>query len=114
MLVVQLYMIGAEPGQRRLEAGADLLFELSAGGGNTGPELRGDHDLIANGSEGTTDQLLVSTSGVALGGVEEGAAQVESLTHQVNRLVVTNAGAVPMAEAHTAEADRRNLQPAGA
>jgi hypothetical protein len=73
-------------------------------------ELRGDHGLVADGCQRPANQPLVLTSGVTLRGVVKGAAQVEGLAHQVDRLVVAHPGPVSVAEPHAAEADGRNLQ----
>jgi hypothetical protein len=73
-------------------------------------ELRGDHDLVADGCQRPADQPLVLTGGVALRGVVKGAAQVERLAHQVDRLVVAHPRPVSVAEPHAAESDRRDFQ----
>ena len=75
-------------------------------------ELRGDHDLVAEGRQGLAHQFLVRERTVGLGGVEEGDAALEGRPDQRDRLLPVGRRAVTIAEPHAAEADRRDFQTA--
>jgi hypothetical protein len=67
------------------------------------PELRGDDDLIANGSQGVSHELLVRERTVDLRRVEERHAEVHCLPDQRDRLVPVERGAAMVAQTHAAE-----------
>ena len=76
------------------------------------PELRGDDDLITNGGERVSHELLVGERSIGLRRVEERHAEVRRLPDQRNRLVPVQSGAAVVAQAHAAKPERRYLQPA--
>ena len=75
-------------------------------------ELGGDHDLVAEGRERLADQVLVGERPVDFGGVEEGYAALDRRADQRDRSPRVVRGAIGEAQAHAAEADRRNLEAA--
>lgn len=110
MLVVELHAIRAQPRERRLEVGAHLLAELFPHRASVDAELRGDCDLVTNRGQSAADQLLVGAGGVPLGGVEEGAAEIERLAHQLDRLALADPRSIAVAEPHGPEPDGRQLE----
>jgi hypothetical protein len=76
------------------------------------PELRGDDDLITNGSERVAHELLVRERAVDLHRVEERHPEVHGVPDQRNRLAPIQDGAAVVAQAHAAEPDRRDSQAA--
>ena len=76
------------------------------------PELRGDDDLITNGSERVSHELLVRERAIRLRRVEERHAEVHRIPDQRNRLVPVQSGAAVVAQTHAAKPERRYLQPA--
>src|SRR3974390_1000836 len=73
-------------------------------------ELRGDDDLIADRCQRPADQSLILACGVTFSGVVKGAAQVERLAHQIDRLVLVRRRPVSVTEPHRAQTDRRDFQ----
>src|SRR3954451_25494186 len=116
MQLIEIYVVGAEATQRRLEGAQNVLARvahvprLSARWEET---LRGDDELLATRTKPLTDQFL-SATGLAAGGterigvgrVEERDARIGSGVHDRERgLVVTL-----IAESHRAEAQAGDLQ----
>ena len=82
VLVEQVDGVGAQPPQRAVDGGADVLGPAGDAGlvavlveGEA--ELGGDDDLVADRLERLADELLVVERAVDLGGVEEGDAAVD-------------------------------------
>src|SRR5207244_5876444 len=67
------------------------------------PELGGDHNLPAEGSEGFAHQLLVREGAVNFGGVEDRDATLHSLADQGDPVLFVHGRAVAEAHAHAAE-----------
>ena len=115
MLVEEIDPIGLEPLQRcvgdfadvrrsAVESGLLAVLELE-------PELRRDHDLIANGRERFADELFVRERPVGFGRVEERDAAVDGGANDREALVTTGGWPVAEADAHAPEAECRHLQP---
>ena len=96
VLVVQVDVVGAQPGQAGLHRRADgrgAAVGGHAGVGEAHTELGGDHHIAADRLQRLTDQLLVvgdgavgADAGVALSGVEEGVADLPCCPDDLNRL----------------------------
>jgi hypothetical protein len=119
MLIEEVDVVGLEPAQRAFDhfanalrpavpLGADLLAALDAKA-----EFGRDHDLVAAPFQRSAQQLLVGERPVDLGGVEEGAAELDCAMKRRNRLALVRR-AIGLAHAHAAEADRGNLEPLAA
>jgi hypothetical protein len=113
VLVVQVDRLDPEPLERALGALTDPLRPtvhhlLTAI--HPEPELRGDHDPVADGGEGLSHELLVREGAVHLGGIEERDAAFDGLTDERDHLRPIRCPTVGHAHAHAAEADRRDLQ----
>ena len=119
VLVEEIDMIGLQPTERPVDGlanrprpavafGADLLaaFEAEA-------EFRRDDDLVAPILQRPADELLVGERAIALGGVEERAAELDRPMKRRDRLAFVSR-AVGLAHAHAAEADRGHLEPLAA
>jgi len=78
------------------------------------PELGGDHHLFPHGREGLAYELFVDEGSIDLGGVEEGDTEINGGTDEVDAVLLGDVETIGMAEAHAAQADRRDLQSAGA
>ena len=73
-------------------------------------EFRGEHDLVADGSERLAHQLLVAERAVGLGGVEEGDAALDSRADEGDRFRFVRRWPIALAEAHAAQAEGRDRQ----
>src|SRR6266542_4941022 len=73
-------------------------------------ELRGDHDLAAEGRQRLAHELLVRERPVDLGGVEEGDAVLDRRTDEREHLLLVCRRAVAKAHSHAAEPDGRDLE----
>ena len=71
--------------------------------------LGGQHHPIAAIADGAADQLLVLVRPVHVGGVEQIDAEVERAVDRGDRLGLVG-GAVELAHAHAAEAERRDFE----
>ena len=117
VLVVEVDDLDAEPLQRAVD---DVLDGLGTTGDpptrltflrvDVPAELRGDHDLVAVGREGLTDELLVVIGAVDLRSVEEGDTEVHCGPEQRDHLLPVGPVAVATAHAHAAEPDGRDVQ----
>ena len=76
------------------------------------PELRGNDDLITNGSERVAHDLLVRERPIDLRRVEERHSEVHRLPDQPNGLVPGQSGTAVVAQAHAPKPERRYFQPA--
>jgi hypothetical protein len=118
VLVEQVDAVGPEPPERVLDGAPDRLgpavealrpaagldtFEIPA-------ELRRDHDLVANGLERLTDELLVRERTVHLRGVEEPDAAIDRGADHRDHLLRVTRRAVAEAHRHAAEAELRDLE----
>ena len=115
VLVEQVDRVGAQSLQRALDAAADRLGAAveRARSDRTlqvEPELRRDHDLVADRLERLADELLVGERAVDLRGVEEGDAAVDGGADQRDHLLLVRGRTEGVAHAHAPEADRRDLQ----
>src|SRR5580693_2248992 len=85
----------------------DLLARL---GIDLEAELGGDYDLVADRRQSLPDNLLIGEGTIDLGGVEEGHAAFRRIPDQLDGILFAERMAIAGVEAHTAEADGRNLQ----
>jgi len=76
------------------------------------PELGGDDDLVANGGQSVSHELLVRERAIDLRRVKERHTEVHRLPDQGDRLVPVQRGAAVVTQTHTAQPQRRHLQPA--
>src|SRR4051794_34842899 len=119
VLVEQVDGLGAQPAQRTLDRGADVLRPAGDAGLLTvlvkgEAELRRDDDAVADRLQRLADQLLVVERAVHLGRVEEGDATVDRRPEEGDHLLAWRSGAEGLAHSHAAEAERGHLQGAGA
>ena len=117
VLVVEVDVVDAEPLQRGVARGADVLgAAVDADPGAVGEplvaELGGQLDLVAAAGDRPADELLVGERAVHVGGVEEGHAEVERSVDggEAGRLV---GAAVELRHAHAAEAERGDVEGGG-
>ena len=106
--VVQVDVVHAEPGQRRLAGPLDVVVlaaddPVRVAAGPVDAELRGQLHLVAAARDAAADQHLVVAGAVDVGGVEEGDAEVQGAVDGRDRLVPVG-GAVPLAHPHAAQA----------
>jgi hypothetical protein len=73
-------------------------------------ELRGDDDLLAEGRERLTEQLLVRERAVGLGRVEERDAALDGSADNGNGILPVGGGAVGRAQAHRSITERRDFE----
>jgi hypothetical protein len=89
-----------------LDGGADVLRSAVQSGGaatvKAEPELGGDHHLVPHGREGLAYELFVGERSIDLGGVEEGDAEIDGGTDEVDAVLLGDVETVGMAEAHAA------------
>jgi hypothetical protein len=76
VLVVQVDVVGAQPGQGALDGGADVGWCAVAAGMGEDAELRGHHDLVTATLQCLADEFLAVEGAVDLGGVEVGDTQL--------------------------------------
>jgi hypothetical protein len=110
VLIIQLYVIRPQPRQRPIEVGPNPAAQLRARKRACHMELRGDDDLIADRRQRPADQPLILACGVTLSSVVKGAAQIEGLAHQIDRLVFVRRRPVSVTEPHRAQTDSRDFQ----
>lgn len=98
---------GDLPDVRRTAVESALLacFELE-------PELRRDHDSIAEWGERFADELFVGERPIGFSGIEEGDAAFNRRSNQRDALLLLNRRSVAKAESHAAEPERRDFQAA--
>jgi hypothetical protein len=110
VLVEQVDGLHVQPAQGVLDRRLDVLGPAVQPGRPAAvegePELGGDDDLLAHGSQGLADELLVGERAVHLGGVEEGDAEVDGGANERDALLLVDGWAVAVAESHAAQADR--------
>jgi hypothetical protein len=98
VLVVQVDVVGAEPGQRALDRGADVGAAVHHTGPAAGmgdePELGRQHHLIAAVPDGLPDDFLAVERSVDLGGVDVGDTQLERPVDGSDRLGVVQTALV--------------------
>ena len=107
VLVVEVDRLDAEPLQRAVAAGADVLrpaVDAEEGALRVAhvPELRREDDLVAPLPDRAADELLVLPGAVHVGGVEERDAEVERAVDRGDRLGVVAPG-VELRHPHAAE-----------
>jgi len=79
VLVVQVDVIGAQPGEGAFDRGADVRRAAVEGAGTAAgvrnhAELGGQHDVVAAALDRPADEFLIGERPVDLGGVNEGDA----------------------------------------
>jgi hypothetical protein len=118
VLIQQVDAFHVQPPQRVLDGGADVLRSAvqsaRAAAVEAEPELGGDHHLVPHGRESLADELFVDERSIDLGGVEEGYAEIDGGTDEVDAVLLGDVKTVGMAEVHASQAHRRDLQSAGA
>jgi hypothetical protein len=119
MLIEQVDAVGPQPLQRSLDDIADMLgpavepdhravrIELEA-------ELGGDDHLIPNGFERLANEHFVGERPVALGGVKERDSTLVGGADHGDPVALVGGWPQPEAQAHAAEAERRNGEAAEA
>ena len=119
VLVEEINGVDPQPLERRLGDLLDVLGPAvqpgpagSAVGVELEPELRGDHDLPAEGRKRLADELFVREGAVDLGGVEEGHAPFDRGPDHLDHLAAVRRRAVRKAHPHAAESHGRNLETA--
>ena len=116
VLVVQVDAVGAEPLQRPLKRGADVIRAAvqvvgTAAGVGDEAELGGEYDLVAAILDRPSDKLLVGERPVDLGGVDERHPQVERSMDGADGLgIVTARPAVSVGHAHGTQTDAGHVQ----
>ena len=110
VLVEQVDDVGAQPPQRAVDRGADVLgpaadAALVAVVVEGEAELRRDDDLVADRRESLPDDLLVLERSVDLGRVEERDAVVDRLAQEGDHGRPLRRRAEALADTHAAEAD---------
>jgi hypothetical protein len=120
VLIEEIDRIDVEPFQRALRDLLDVLrpavhAELFALAGRVEfePELRGDHQPVAERGERLAHELFVHERAVRLRGVEERDAELDRRAEERDHLPSVRRLAVRGRRPHTAEPDRRNLRAAG-
>jgi len=106
--VVQVEVVDAEPGQRRLAVAADAVgagIDVHAVLVADDPDLAGQHHLVASAGDRPTDQFLVVAGAVAHRGVQQGDADLDRAVHGGDGLLVVGR-AIGLGHAHAAQADR--------
>src|SRR5207245_5813871 len=86
-----------------VEAILSAAFELE-------PELRRDHDLIANRGERLADELLVREGPVGFGGVEERDAAFDGQPDERDHLLLVCRRTVAKTHRHAAQPESRRFQ----
>ena len=116
VLVVEIDVVGPQPGQRRI-AGLPHVLRPAVDGARGRilgvahvAELGGDDRLVAARPQGPAEEDLVGEGPVHVGGVEEGQAQIEGAVDGGDRLVVVT-GTVELGHAHAAETLARHDEP---
>ncbi len=114
MLVVEVDGFDAEPLQRTFGDLSNVVGPttddlLAVSTAHLESKLGGDHHLIAKGLQRLADHLLVGRA-VDLRGVEEGDPAFDSRTYQGDPGGLVDGRTVAVAEAHAAQAQRRDLQ----
>jgi hypothetical protein len=119
VLVEEVDAVGPEALQHALGRGLDVLgtavqpgFLLPRLQVDVPPELRGDHDLAADGREGLAHELLVRERAVHLGGVEERDAPLHGGPDEGDHLLRVRGRTVPEAHPHAAEPEGRHREAA--
>ena len=95
VLVEQVNPVGAQPLQRFLCNLANILraaIKAITGPSVFKPELGCNDDLVADGGKRLTKQFLIIARPVGFGGVEEGNAEINGVTEQRDRFVLSVAG----------------------
>jgi hypothetical protein len=101
MLVEQIDHLDPQPAQRCIGDLRDLLGAAVEPDRpavlDAPPELRGDHDLVAQRREGLTDEFFVDVGAVDLGGIEERDVALDRATqHADHGVAVAGVGAVAL------------------
>jgi hypothetical protein len=111
--LVQVDAVGAQPVQRRVDAGPDVLGRPVAGHGAVAhheADLGREEGLVAPTLERPADELLVGEGSVDVGGVDQRDTQIEGPPdHPHGLVVVALGGAVGPGHAHAAQADRADF-----
>jgi hypothetical protein len=114
VLVEQVDGLDPEALERALHALLDLLGpavdNLLPAGVDRDPELGGNHDVRANGSEALSQQLFICERPIGLGGVEERDAAFDGRPKQRDHLPPVGGRAIAVAHSHAAKPDGRDLQ----
>jgi hypothetical protein len=110
VLVEQVDGLGPQATEGTLDGGADVVrsagdTDLLAVLVEREPELCGDDDILADGLQCLSHQLLVVEGAVDLSGVEQGDAPVHRGTDESDHLVSWWSGTERLAHAHAAQAE---------
>ena len=116
VLVIQVDHLHTQPGEAFITC-FDHIFRAAVGAGLAIghvhiAKLAGDDRLFAIAvGERAAQQLLVLALGISVGGVEKISARVQGRAHRGNGLSLVHR-TVEVGHGHTAQAQRRDLQPA--
>ena len=75
-------------------------------------ELGGDHHLVAEGCQRLAEQFFVVAGAVGFGGIKESDTQLECAADQFDGGATLGGRTVAVAQAHAAQTDGGNFQPA--
>ncbi len=116
VLIEQVDHLDVQPLQRSVRHRLDVLGPAVqrpvplGHGPDVEPELGRDHDLVAHRRQRLADQFLVDIGAIDLSGVEEGDAALDRAAQYRDALRLLERRAVGEAQAHAAEADRRDFE----
>jgi hypothetical protein len=114
VLVEQVDRVGAEALEQAVDARADRLGAaveaVRRAGRELPPELRRDHDLLADWLERFADEQFVRERPVHLRGIEERHAALDRVADQRDHLVAVGQRWVAAAHGHAAEPEGGDLQ----
>ena len=113
VLIQQLDPIGAQPFERGLSHGADILrpaVQPVRHHATKEAELGRDDDLVAKRRQRLAEQLLIVARAIGLGGIEEGHAALIGPAYQRDGFVPVGRRPEPEAQAHAPQADRRDFE----
>src|SRR6516164_1225989 len=112
VLIEEIDAVGFEPLERGLGNLPDALRPAVQPGGGVAileAKLRGDHDLVAERSQGFADKFLVRERAVGLRGVEEGYAALDGRPDQRNSAFLVYGRTVAEAQPHAAKSNGRDF-----
>ena len=118
MLIVKVDHFHPEPPEARVARRAHIFGvaanaeELPLGSADVA-ELGREEHLVATIGDRLPDQFLILADAIHVGGIEEGHAALDGVVDGRDRFALV-AGAVELAHAHAAKADRRDFRPAAA
>ncbi len=113
MLIEQIDAVGAQAFQGRFGDGADVFRSAVHAFIDVAfaeAELGGQDDVIAERLHSLAQQVFVGALGIGFGGVEKGDAAIKRCADQGDGVRAFGGRAIAEAQAHTAEAERRDSE----